>query len=147
MNHFLLSVKWIQVLLLFYSTLFIHLPTVICYVFRITKFSYTIKEFHVLQFNTNYSIQNYSFVCTQLNSPKYCYCCILTTIMISITTVPQTQYSNTGAMQRQADSVVQVRTVLLTSYFGSSTRGERTQFLLCWPYYLTLPTLCASCDV
>ena len=42
-----------------------------------------------------------------------------TTIMISITTVLQIH------IQIQADSVVQIRTVLLTSVFGSSTRGER----------------------
>ena len=37
-------------------------------------------------------------------------------------------YSNTGAIQRQAkqtDSVVQVRTILLTSCLDSSTQGER----------------------
>ena len=33
----------------------------------------TVKSFQVLLFNTNYSIQHYSFVCTQLNSSKYCY--------------------------------------------------------------------------
>ena len=34
---------------------------------------HTVKESQVLQFNINNSIQYYSFVCTQLISPKYCY--------------------------------------------------------------------------
>ena len=33
----------------------------------------TAKEFKVLLFNTNNSIQHYSFVCAQLNDSKYCY--------------------------------------------------------------------------
>ena len=34
---------------------------------------HTVKESQALQFNINNSIQYYSFVCTQLNSPKFCY--------------------------------------------------------------------------
>ena len=34
---------------------------------------YTVKWLQVLLFNTNNSIQYYSFICTQLNSSKYCY--------------------------------------------------------------------------
>ena len=34
---------------------------------------HTFKEFQVLLFNTNNSIQHYSFVYTQLNGFKYCY--------------------------------------------------------------------------
>ena len=33
----------------------------------------TVNEFQVLLFNTNYFIQHYSFGCTHLNGPKYCY--------------------------------------------------------------------------
>ena len=44
----------------------------------------------------------------------------------------QIHNTNTGG-KRQTRSF-QIRTVLLTSDFGSSTRGER-QFLLCWSYY------------
>ena len=43
--------------------------------------------------------------------------------MLSVTTVIQYIYKH-RQIQMQADSVVQVRTVLLTSDFGSSTRGE-----------------------
>ena len=34
---------------------------------------HTVKWLQVLLFNTNYSIQHYSFVRIQLNSPEYCY--------------------------------------------------------------------------
>ena len=34
---------------------------------------HTVKWLQGLQFKTNYSIQHYSSVCTQLNSSKYCY--------------------------------------------------------------------------
>ena len=33
----------------------------------------TVKWLQVLLFNTNYYIQHYPFICTQLNSSKYCY--------------------------------------------------------------------------
>ena len=33
----------------------------------------TVKWLQVLLFNTNYSIEHYSFICTQLNGSKYCY--------------------------------------------------------------------------
>ena len=33
----------------------------------------TVKWLQVLLFNTNYSIQHYSFICTQPNGYKYCY--------------------------------------------------------------------------
>ena len=47
--------------------------------------------------------------------------------MISVTTVIQKhlQMQNTGGNKYTGDSAVQVRKVLLTSDFGSSTRGER----------------------
>ena len=34
---------------------------------------HTVKWLQVLLFNTNYSIERYSFICTQSNSSKYCY--------------------------------------------------------------------------
>ena len=46
--------KWFQVLL-------------------IIQIKSAVKEFQVSLFNTINSIQHYSFVCTQLNSSKYCY--------------------------------------------------------------------------
>ena len=51
------------------------------------------------------------------------FCCILTTIiiMVSIQRCIYTTYSNSVKYKTQADSVVQVRTVLLTPCFGSST--------------------------
>ena len=52
---------------------------------------------------------------------------VLYTVMRSITTVILNTFINakTGAIQMQADSAVQVRTHLLVSVFGSSTRRER----------------------
>ena len=35
--------------------------------------SRTVKWLQILLFNTNYSIQHYSFICTQLNGSKCCY--------------------------------------------------------------------------
>ena len=60
-----------------------------CYVIPIFQFRYTVKEFHVLFFNTNNSIQNYSFVCTQLNGSKYCY--VSLTIQLNISQLIYTQ--------------------------------------------------------
>ena len=37
---------------------------------------HTVKWFQVLLFNTNYSIQYYSFICTQVHSFKYFYLAI-----------------------------------------------------------------------
>ena len=34
---------------------------------------HTLKWLQVLKLHTNYSIQNNSFICTQLNSSAYCY--------------------------------------------------------------------------
>ena len=42
----------------------------------------TVKEFQVLLFNTNNSIQHHSFICTQLKGSKYCY--VSLTIQLSI---------------------------------------------------------------
>ena len=44
-----------------------------CNVIPIIQFRHTVKEFQILLFNTNKSIQHYSFICTQLNGCKYCY--------------------------------------------------------------------------
>ena len=44
-----------------------------CYVIPIIQFKVTVKEFQVLLFNINNSIRRYLFVCSQLNSSKYCY--------------------------------------------------------------------------
>ena len=77
------------------------------------------------------------------------WCCIATTIMISITTLDiqmqiHNTYSNTNAgkvgLKYTSDSVVQLRTHLLTSEFGSSTRGER-QFLKVFRNHTMLTTL------
>ena len=42
-------------------------------VISIIKFRHTAKEFQILLFPTNNSIQHYSLICTQLNGSKYCY--------------------------------------------------------------------------
>ena len=44
-----------------------------CYVISIIQFLHTVKGFQELIFNSNKSIQRYSFVCTQLDGYKYCY--------------------------------------------------------------------------
>ena len=49
----------------FYLTLII--------LFKINYFLQTVKKLQVSLFNTNYSIQNYSVICAQLNNYKYCY--------------------------------------------------------------------------
>ena len=46
-------------------------------------FRHTVKEFQVLLFNTNNSIQKYSFVCTQLNDSKYYYLSLTIQLNIS----------------------------------------------------------------
>ena len=43
------------------------------YVIPIIQFRHTVNEFQVLVFNTNNSIQHFSFVNIQLNCFKYCY--------------------------------------------------------------------------
>ena len=40
---------------------------------KIIYFRHTVKELQILLFNTDDSIQNYSFVCTQLNDSQYYY--------------------------------------------------------------------------
>ena len=51
----------------------------------IIQFWHTVKEFQVLLFNNNNSIQYYLFVYTQLNGSKYCYVSRTNSIRISIT--------------------------------------------------------------
>ena len=71
-NHLLISSKVVTSIAiqhkLFYSTLFIHLQTVksfeYSYVIPIIQFTHTVKEFQVLLFSMDNSIQHYSFVCT-----------------------------------------------------------------------------------
>ena len=43
---------------------------------------------------------------------------------VTLKLVLYSRNTNTSAIQRQADSVVQIRTHLLTSGSGSSTRGD-----------------------
>ena len=52
-----------------------------CYQIRTILFA-IYHFFHALLFNTNYSIQHYSFVCTQLNGSKYFYASL--TIQLNI---------------------------------------------------------------
>ena len=39
----------------------------------IVQFRHIVKEFQVLQFNTNNFIQCFSFICIQSNGSKYCF--------------------------------------------------------------------------
>ena len=43
-----------------------------CYLKLIIQFKHTVKEFKVLLFDKNNSIQHYKFIWTQLNGSKYC---------------------------------------------------------------------------
>ena len=66
---------------------------------------------------------------------------VLYTISISIQ-----QYIHKCIFKTLADAIVQVRTVLLPSGFGSSTRGERHTILTMLTIHLT-PMCGASCGV
>ena len=70
-------------------------------------------------------------------------CYIAITIMISITTVLQIDMQIQSNKNTQADSVVPDTNGLLTSCLLFFDTRKETQFLLCWPYYLTPPTRCA----
>ena len=41
-----------------------------CFVIPVIQFMHSVKEFQVLLFNTNNSIQHYTFIFTQLNGSK-----------------------------------------------------------------------------
>ena len=63
---YLQTVKWLQLLLCNTNN----------------QFRITVKEFQVLPLNTNNFIQHFSFICTQLNSSRYCY--VSLTIQLNI---------------------------------------------------------------
>ena len=47
------------------------------------QLKHTVKKFQVLLFNTNDSIQHYTFICTLLNGSKYCYVSLTIQLEIS----------------------------------------------------------------
>ena len=59
---------------------------------------HTVKEFQVLLFNTNNSIQHYSFIGTELNGSKYCYASL--NIQLNITDNQNSSISNNSIQHK-----------------------------------------------